>query len=480
MDSEYALFNLRMQSKAYNENGIYGVSRSKCESESEHIVKSLKDFEQNTGYSVVFDAESFWKKRNLWSDNTIYRYYKFGDYLGKEDGYCEPYRTGNEVKLYNNIKNWIVNRKPGESLSMEEMLKMGLKSCVEQNNKVNVQEALLTIHNVVRLLARPTQWSNDVEGDFGHPKTDPVYPILQDIRGVESTEGKSIAELMFNKNGRYSSSMRAEHVNDWTNDLFAKGEGGIFEMREGTEYAAKSMGANNPKACAGAEAKWNGGCHYYYWMGALARTTMNQLSVIYGGTNEEELKLNESYQVKGTDLQGITEVSHLYCGAALGSELEKRNKDITSETINVEPVKTENQPETSKISDFTGIYASINTYRGNSESEIQITHKSKTINIKMLNSGKSQFINIYGTLAEVEPELDYTNEFKGKLVYVYADDNSKTGYSLETIIILSTADSRQYGSMRILVKGSINGWYQGKPDGPPDNDWKNLFYEKKK
>lgn len=478
MASDAAMYILRQQSKAHNENGVYGVSEKTCESESELMMKSLEEFERTTGHPVIYDTEDFWAKRKMWSDNTAYRYYKFGKYIGKEDGYCEPYRTNYEVELYNNIKSWIEKRKPDESLTMQQMLSLGLKSCVGPDNKVNVQETLLTIHNVVRLLARPKQWTGYMDGDYGHPKTDPIYPILQDIKGIESTKGKTLAELMFNKGNKYSKSMRAELATEWTNDLFSNGKAGIFEMREGAKLAPKAMETTDDKSASVAVATWNGGCHYYYWMGALARTTMTSLSVSYGANTEEEAKWEQSFKTKGTDLQGITEVSHLYCGSTFGGAIiNRKNEPIHVEPVQAPPVQIDPSGEV-QVSNFTGIYAAMDTYAGNAKDVVQVTQKNKAIDIKMINSGISIFSNFYGSLAEVEPELDYTKEYRGKLVYFHADDSNKRPYMLETIIRFSTVESREYGNMKILMKGHINHFENGMP-GPPNNDWNNLWYKKK-
>lgn len=137
-------------------------------------------------------------------------------YLLNEEGrgYFPP-RAKTEAALYRSIKDAVAK---GEKLDPEKVLELGLEANL-RNGEVNLQETFLSIHNVIRLLARPeTWWSDshfsrgkliwtplgDVELTRGRWEpgwrgmgADSIYPIVKDITGYEPLggTGPTLAEI---------------------------------------------------------------------------------------------------------------------------------------------------------------------------------------------------------------------------------------------------------------------------------------------
>ena len=137
-------------------------------------------------------------------------------WLKNEEGRGDkPYRSGYEVDFYKKLKEFLANRSgPDDRIGLDQLLQMGLESCVNKEGDVNLQDVYLTIHNVVRLMARPESWTQKGTdcvitfegiglGQVGqYPtgwetmKDDPVYPALEDMVGIKSIDGKpTLAEL---------------------------------------------------------------------------------------------------------------------------------------------------------------------------------------------------------------------------------------------------------------------------------------------
>ena len=173
-------------------------------------------------------------------------------------GYKPP-RSGHEVKLYRKLKEYLRAKAPGQRLGQADMLRMGMEAAADSNGDVNLAEVYLTVHNVLRLLSRPTQWSSDesmklMEGD-------PVYPILLDVQGRQSIDGgESLADLRGTRRVSQDlprSGFKKGDVADRNytlQDLFncAPDGNGMFAPLDGVE-----------------EALGNGGAHYYFWLGTI-------------------------------------------------------------------------------------------------------------------------------------------------------------------------------------------------------------------
>jgi len=122
--------------------------------------------------------------------------------LKDEEGtlHMTPPRSGFEVPLYLRIKAHLVQN-PGAKISLEDMFRMGLESCGSGGGEVNLGDVLLSIHNVVRILARPENWTESDADKPGWRKIrdmkDPAWDIIQDVCGVRSAgEGKTLAEIL--------------------------------------------------------------------------------------------------------------------------------------------------------------------------------------------------------------------------------------------------------------------------------------------
>ena len=168
---------------------------------------------------LVEVAKSFEAKRLKGKCVRLDRKYGLGtlvDLVNEEGrGYFPP-RSGHEVALYRAMKDAIAR---GERLDPERVLEMSLEACAK-DDEVSLQDALLTAHNVVRILARPeTWWTNhtysrgalvwtpagEVELTNGRwepgwrgMRKDSVFPIIEDIVGhapVEGPGGRTLAEV---------------------------------------------------------------------------------------------------------------------------------------------------------------------------------------------------------------------------------------------------------------------------------------------
>ncbi len=101
------------------------------------------------------------------------------DYLGKEEGsstfHGKILRSGHEGELYHKIEDYVKTHDitdPAQKISPEQLMQWSL-DVNKKDNSVSLQDALLTVHNVTRALAR---------GQEAEPKNlppgDPVRQIL--------------------------------------------------------------------------------------------------------------------------------------------------------------------------------------------------------------------------------------------------------------------------------------------------------------
>ncbi len=240
--------------------------------------------------------------------------YTLAAYLHLEDGSTpfKPLRTGYEVALYNKIKDFIVNRPPGARLGPDELLRMGLDVTSSQNNGIaNLQVTFLTVHNVVRLLARQEHWFGDFPDnrrgtrEVGHLPDDPAYPILQDILGLGTTGGQALPDIL--------------HIrHEKSGQVFlGKLRPALFDLKDGPfQPEPGAQNAEKPEA----QAIWNGGCHYYFWVGAVAQSTLGAAAVMGGIRGESKGKEG------GSEQEGAVQLTHFVCGSIFASEVIK-NRD---------------------------------------------------------------------------------------------------------------------------------------------------------
>jgi len=276
---------------------LTGLSPAARRARAGRLIKVIEKWQKATGTRVTYDTKTFWRRLGK-----KVSFQKLAGYVKLEDGAVKPIRTGREVALYDAIKKYVAGRKGGDTLGMDELLVLALQTATVENGTVNLQETLLTTHNVVRLLARPQQWSGGrITGDYGHPRTDPAYPILQDLLGKSSTGGKTMAQLRGTRRRADGSAVNPQ----WSTNLFDL-RSGIFQPQPDAKNAV-----------------WNGGCHYYYWLGAMSQTVMGRATVIYGGAKELDAKEHH-----GRGVQGRVEISQLLAGADFGMEAFKRRNTV--------------------------------------------------------------------------------------------------------------------------------------------------------
>ena len=87
------------------------------------------------------------------------------------------------------------------------------------------------------------------------------------------------------------------YISIWSMEALYNRENGPFQFQPGV-----------------INAEWNGGCHYYFWIGALARTTLGSGAIVGGIIGEIRAK-NAGWN----EQQGVVEISHFVCGSIMGS-----------------------------------------------------------------------------------------------------------------------------------------------------------------
>ncbi|MEK7467066.1 MAG: hypothetical protein AAB074_06585 [Planctomycetota bacterium] len=259
------------------------------------IIAMLEKAMKEGGYVPEWNLDDFWSALNYTEAvsstfNPARRHVgnlHLGKHLDTEDGGTDfngnafkPVRTGHEVELYKELKKFVRNGWIGPDgkprpLDHAQVLEMALRVSKTQKGTSNVPLAILTSHNVIRILARAQQWDGPgMTGDYGHNQFDPMWPVLQDLRGVQSVDdgptlgnelvglGKTRA-LMAGKPGSYAL------------DLFdAKSEKPLFVGLPGSDESSSL----------------NGGSHYYLWIGMLGRGVLGRVATILGVVKEQIVK----------------------------------------------------------------------------------------------------------------------------------------------------------------------------------------------
>lgn len=307
----------------------------------------------------------------------------------EEGGGRYPRRSGFEVEMYKRIKDFARHRGPNDQLDHNTLFRMGLETCRDADGNVNVLDVLLTVHNVVKLLARAKNWS----GGWETMQDDPVFPILKDLGGLSSVDDRpTMAELMGNlwdtsskgtpKKLEDLSELRAQMAglqakidrekqvqadlraaaSGWTpgksrgespaeiaakqfelSQYLAASEARIAGHRSAMAkvqtqlndptrmimqpefieqyFFASENGVFKPPS-GGEEYFGNGGCHYYYWLGAFVRAQLGPTAHGLAIYVEGALKYDEG---KLAFNRGLVQLSHYVEGAAFASDLEMMN-----------------------------------------------------------------------------------------------------------------------------------------------------------
>jgi hypothetical protein len=216
-------------------------------------------------------------------------------YMIDEDGTVPLIRSGYEVALYRRLKTRLMNREVMPRLRREEVFTEALHAMAEvlrspsgaDQVSVSVPAALMTSHNVTRLLARPEQWLHDFpRTPAGQVRSDDdlAWPILLDLTGRQSVDDYPTVYQY----GRWLTELPS--ARDLT-ELFY-GRPGVFQF----------FGEANRADDGSLPSHWNGGIHYYFWIGALGHWLAESTLWVYGFYGEEAAKASE-YLKKGLEGQ---------------------------------------------------------------------------------------------------------------------------------------------------------------------------------
>lgn len=284
------------------------ITEANCAARAGHLLKIVEDYAATRG-RVVYDPTGFWQCTGA-TLNRLARHITLEEFRNPD-----PVRTGAEPAMYEKIKAYVASRPPTERLGMDKLLRMGLEASASADGTVNLQVALLTVHNVVRILARPKVWPPEPN------PADPAYPVYMDLMAMGRMGEQSFPAQV---GERLQPLDRA-----WSLRRLFDAKDGPFQIQPGLDQAPTPADAT----------MWNGGCHYYYWIGAMARTTMGAAAIL-GGLFGEALGKKpdvDSYTpvdaalktvlVNPTD-QGVIELAQFVCGSNFGTLAENRRKSM--------------------------------------------------------------------------------------------------------------------------------------------------------
>lgn len=317
-----------------NSLGNTGISYENSNVQADGLVQVIKDWTCKNGNKAEYNIQKFDSLMNLpeiqpsltgtqgLQDRLQYDL-KIGNYLKLEDGSSSfpPLRTGKEVALYNRIKESIATASSdGTRLSQGDILKMGLDACKDPSTGIsNLQITFLTIHNVMRVLARSKQWSCDfpvnrnVIDQVGHTNSDPMYPVFMDLLGYGTSGGNSLPDILGWK--RYPYKVNNQDYS-FTSDasiisLFNPRDGGVFTVQDGSSRTNEQ------------DSEWNGGCFYYFWIGVVGQTCIGAVGTIAGYIGEKLAKSGENKE------QGDVELSHFEAGSIFAKKVGENEKSLS-------------------------------------------------------------------------------------------------------------------------------------------------------
>jgi len=204
-------------------------------------------------------------------------YADIAGYVTDADGQYERLlRSGYEVALYKRIKNRAFNpKKFSAKLAQSQVFWEAVAAIVEVERRkkpkgrivVRLWDAFLTAHNVVRLLARPEQWAGGwpmTEKGHDRLKRDTAVPMLRDLRGISSVDENPpffwhFGPKAFRKHG----DKLFDPAVIYRQMFRSGGPFGFYTAARGAEAANDTFGSEH----------WNGGIHYYFWVGVIVNFT---------------------------------------------------------------------------------------------------------------------------------------------------------------------------------------------------------------
>ncbi|MEZ5726566.1 MAG: hypothetical protein R3E48_00305 [Burkholderiaceae bacterium] len=216
-------------------------------------------------------------------------------YIKDEDGTVALVRTGSEVTLFRTLKRRLVDAKQSAPIEIGELFRLSLAATLEdlrgvrstKPTVINILDVTLTAHNVARLLARPEQWSRDypkMANGQDRRQNDSAHAILEDLIGLRSVDA---SPTLFDRlqgvrripgadprAGSKSRALRPKFEESRVIHAFF-GNPGVFAF---DQHANSANSVND-----GYPAHWNGGIHYYYWLGSLIQWIGSEATGGWGG-----------------------------------------------------------------------------------------------------------------------------------------------------------------------------------------------------
>jgi hypothetical protein len=276
----------------------------------------LPGLSQATGYIVVNDADAFWRTvdRNVTDGSTSQlRVRRIIRYLFAEDGGeidhipVAPLRTGYETALYRWVKQRVIANT--SRITPQEVMDAALNVVKGPDRTAEMGTAMLTALNVIRALSRPSFWVNDStsgsragrvcpddqpncgwdrnNGTYGHPASDPMQPMFQDLLGSRSIDSGPALGLRL-----------GARVGDlFTGDRIAA----LFNRERGAF-------SNLPYTSTD---EMNGGSHYYFFTGAMGEHFLGSVPAELGLLVERIIKIGPAFRA------GIVQGIHFQDGADL-------------------------------------------------------------------------------------------------------------------------------------------------------------------
>lgn len=209
---------------------------------------------------AILQAKHNCKFKYYYTFKLKHSYSDLFSYVKDEDGAVDPIRTGYEVDFYSYLKNRLKSKKPKKKLTpirtfrtVSRLVRTKKKDKTRKRPvSVNAFEVLLTAHNVTRILARPEQWS-EILPRMSNGRNRYIYDsasgIIKDLVGQRSVDRlPNFKKLMGIRQFQY----------DRVYQTFF-GKSGPYSYHDAANTAVGWPPAH-----------WNGGIHYYFWVGAMA------------------------------------------------------------------------------------------------------------------------------------------------------------------------------------------------------------------
>jgi hypothetical protein len=213
------------------------------------VADAVKQYEEE-GHGKVYN-DHLWTARHGTQANVMqYLYYEEGNSATGAIANIPPLRSGHEADLYDDICKYARSHDisdPNQKISPDMLMKWSLQACQEPDGNVSIQDALLTVHNVMRGLARP-----DVGDTKRLAADDPVRKIMEDATAGSIKHGvKGLPQIMREK--YHLTAVDAETGTD----LFDRNNPySVFKPM--TDHSNSNAGSN-----------------YHFWVGAFASSAID-------------------------------------------------------------------------------------------------------------------------------------------------------------------------------------------------------------